>query len=91
MRPNVSLTDPRENLTFLFPRQDKLGLKVSFARQVGAGPVVLVYDEDKGFTGNGDKKDSVFLENALLACRLMNFALLKWSTERDVRELKNWA
>ena len=91
LRPNVSLTDPRENLTHFFPRQDKMGLKVSFAQQVGDGPVLLVYDEAKGFAGNGDKKDSISLRNALLACQLMNFALLKWSTDRDLRDLKNWS
>lgn len=90
LRPNVSLTDPRENLTFLFPRQDTLQIDAKFYEQLGPGPTILAADQKLEFSATGDKRMPITQDNALLLASVLSFVLRKWSTRKELQDIRNW-
>lgn len=87
-RVTASFTDPRENLVSIFPRQDKLGTSIAFGELVGAGPVVLMEEKDKGVTVSGQESTSA--AKALVIAKVANYVLTEWSTQRDISDIRNW-
>lgn len=88
-RISASLSDPRENLTVLFPRQDKIVTEISFSETLGAGPVVVARDTERSAIVSGQDRSNA--KKVLEVSGIVHYALREWSKQKDISDIRNWS